>query len=344
VETPIKNALEGFDVFDTIEVGSTENANQGCSWDVTFTSSIGNLALLEVQAYNYVTKSTGTYGSSSSASDDLVKVEVSKEGTDDVIKAALEGLSTVGTVTVTAVDLDDDASNGVDSPDDRLGCTWKVTFDTNAGDSLTEKLQMRLYDTALAVGSESTWDGDNDNTVLTDSSGSDVITATISQDQASTSEVIGGTFALEFRGARTEYMSYDVAEATLKTKLEALDTIGEVTVSRSSGDENNGYSWSVTFNTELGDVDTILFDSASMTGTAVTGTVTEDVVGVMPQFNSLDQDSGLPLGSIVVADLTTLSATATSLDEGIAYYFRVAAINSIGQGPFAYFVIFYVIL
>ena len=148
--------------------------------------------------------------------------------------------------------------------------------------------------------------------------------------------MVGGTFALEFRGARTEYMSYSAAEATVKTNLEALDTVGEVTVTRSGPDENDGYSWSVTFNTELGDVDTILFDSASMTGTAVTGTVTEDVIGVMPQFNSLDQDSGLPLGSIVIADLTTLSATTTSLDEGIAYYYRVAAINSVGQGPFAY--------
>ena len=92
----------------------------------------------------------------------------------------------------------------------------------------------------------------------------------------------------------------------------------------------------MTFTTELGDVDTLLFDVTSMTGTAISGTVTENTVGVAPQFNSLDQDSGLPLGSLVIADLTTLSATVAELDEGISYYFRVAAVNSIGQSDYAF--------
>jgi hypothetical protein len=131
-------------------------------------------------------------------------------------------------------------------------------------------------------------------------------------------------------------MPYNVDIDTMKYNLEVLDTIGEVTISRSTVDENNGYTWSVTFLTELGNVDSIIFDDASMVGTVVTGTVAETVQGIAPQFNSLDQSSGLPLGSVVITDLTTLSATVSSLDEGIAYYFRVSAINSIGQGPYAY--------
>ena len=48
---------------------------------------------------------------------------------------------------------------------------------------------------------------------------------------------------------------------------------GAASVTRSSADENNGYSWSVTFLTELGALDLVEFDNRDMTGTVVTGVV-----------------------------------------------------------------------
>lgn len=93
-----------------------------------------------------------------------------------------------------------------------------------------------------------------------------------------------------------------------------------------------GYTWLVTFNTDLGDVSSITADILSMTGTAPNLVVSEDVQGVAPSFASLDPDNGLPLGSATLTDLSDLSMNVAGLEEGVAYYFRVTASNYIGPG------------
>ena len=54
--------------------------------------------------------------------------------------------------------------------------------------------------------------------------------------------------------------------------------------------------------------------------------------GVFPPFNSLDVDNGLPLGSATIEDLSALSFDVTGLEQGVPYYFRVFAVNKLGQG------------
>jgi hypothetical protein len=151
-----------------------------------------------------------------------------------------------------------------------------------------------------------------------------------------TSQAISGNFTLTFRGDRSIYIPYNADARTLTTALEDLDTIGQVDVTRSVADENNGYTWTVTFLTELGSLDYLEFDGADMTGTVVTGTVAKYVTGIAPPFNSLDTSAGLPLGSAIVTDLTDMALTVSSLSQGVPYYFRVSAINAIGQGSAAY--------
>ena len=56
----------------------------------------------------------------------------------------------------------------------------------------------------------------------------------------------------------------------------------------------------------------------------------------MPPFNSLDRANGLPLGSLIITDLTQLSSTIGGLDSVIPYYVRVSVANAIGQGAFGY--------
>lgn len=69
-----------------------------------------------------------------------------------------------------------------------------------------------------------------------------------------------------------------------------------------------------------------------MTGTVVSGVVSKTVSGVSPMFNSLDIANGLPLGEYVVTDMSSLQVLVGELEQGVAYYFRVAAINSVGKG------------
>merc|ERR1711871_1933098 len=112
--------------------------------------------------------------------------------------------------------------------------------------------------------------------------------------------------------------------------------IGDVSVFRSKADENNGFTWSITFLTELGDVPAIEFDGRSLEGTVAKGVVSEHRKGISPPFNSLDQANGLPLGSAIVTDLSNLAVTVSGLEQGVEYYFRVAAVNAVGQGPYSF--------
>ena len=90
-----------------------------------------------------------------------------------------------------------------------------------------------------------------------------------------TSVAMGGDFALSFNGQRTGYMEYEATALTVKTALESLSTIGSVDVTRAGPDENSGFTWTVTFLTELGDVESIIIDDADLTGTVPTGSVEE---------------------------------------------------------------------
>jgi hypothetical protein len=297
----IETQLENMTYFDDVFVTAVSTGiSQGCVWTVDFISTIGDLQQLTVQSMNTVTGSTGSIGVFSNAGDDTVTTATITDGVKDAIKAQLELLDTIGTVTVTASDM---------SPAGE--CTWTVTFDTNAGE------QPLLQ----AFTSESTHPD---------------ITVSTAQVQASTSEVLGGFYALSFRNKRTVYIPYDSSARQVESALEALDTIGDVTVERSLMDENGGFTWTVTFLTELGDVPDMVLDGLDLTGTVATGTVAVERVGVMPPFDSLDPANKIPLGSAVINDLTDLSLTVTDLEEGIAYYFRVRAINSVGPGDYAY--------
>ena len=49
---------------------------------------------------------------------------------------------------------------------------------------------------------------------------------------------------------------------------------------------NKGYVWSVTFQTEMGDIASMTTDSKAMTGTDARAVITETRKGVAPPFNS----------------------------------------------------------
>ena len=314
----IESELEKLTYFDDVLVTYVSTGiSQGCVWTIDFVSSIGDLETLTVQCKNTLSSSMGSVDLSSVAGDDTVTTTTLTNGEKDAIKAQLELLENVGTVTVTAGDI---TANGE--------CVWRVTFDTNAG--VLPLMTVAVEDSSAVAASAA---GHTTNFVASDGNTIDV---SISQLQASTSDAVGGYFAMSFRNQRTRYVPHDASAREIETALEALDTIGDVTVTRSPPDENDGYTWSVIFLTEAGDVDMIVLDDLDMTGTVVSCVAAVEQIGVSPPFDSLDQNNGLPLGSAVVTDLTDLTLTITDLEEGIAYFVRVSAINSIGQGDFAF--------
>ncbi|KAH8055103.1 hypothetical protein JL722_8528 [Aureococcus anophagefferens] len=77
----------------------------------------------------------------------------------------------------------------------------------------------------------------------------------------------------------------------------------------------------------------LVADDLDMSGTAVTATTYLVTQGVFPPFNSLDEANGLPLGSAAVTDLADLQLEVSGLERNIPCYFRVFAVNAIGQGP-----------
>jgi len=213
------------------------------------------------------------------------------------VKERMESLSTVGTVTVACTSFGS-------------GYAYGITYDTNAGD-LTNKL--------TATGSS------------------------VVYNRTGTSTVIGGKFTVEYAGQRTGYLPYTTTAAAMKTALEQLSTIGTVDVTRSDETENRGYVWSVTFQTEMGNIASMVTDSKALTGTDAKAVVTQVRKGVAPPFNSTLGGTH-PLNYDRMTDLSSLRYYIVyhqrddyieQLRQGVPYYVRVSAINSVGEGAYA---------
>ncbi|KAJ0394774.1 hypothetical protein ATCC90586_000434 [Pythium insidiosum] len=308
--TAIRTALEALEgTIGSIAVGaSAPLATQACTWDVTFTSQPGNVPPLRVVAAG---DAAAAPANTVTIGDDTIAVTTVQDGVIDIIKTELERLANVNQVTVSATP--------AVTPNADKTCVWRITFDGNAGNlpllqvSVDDGTTVTPYGTSRSTGN-----------------GADTITVAAGQD--GTSVGLGGVFALELAGQRTGYMPFDVSAAVLRSQLQALSTVGSIAVTRSLVDPNNGYAWTISFLSNLGDVPAIVPDAKALTGTAPYINVQEAVKGVLPPFNSKDPANGLSFGSRVVTDLSDLSVTAPHLDENVPFFFRVTAINAAGRG------------
>jgi hypothetical protein len=154
---------------------------------------------------------------------------------------------------------------------------------------------------------------------------------TVTELVAGTGVPVGGSFALSFRGQRTGYIAADASAVEVQAELEELSTVGSVSVQRSDEDESGGYTWTVTFLNNLGDLPSLVVDDVTLTGTLASVAVAEDTKGVLPAFNQ--GVGGLALGSAIVTDIDSTSYAIRNLAQGVQYYVRVSATNSVGYGP-----------
>ena len=88
--------------------------------------------------------------------------------------------------------------------------------------------------------------------------------------------------------------------------------IGKVSVTRSLSDLEQ-YTWTVIFDTNLGDLPLMDIDFGAVTGSLVTCGVTQRVKGVNPSFGS--GPGGLSEGSAIVTDMDNLRYTITGLRQ-----------------------------
>ena len=135
----IEAELEALDAFYEVDVASSATlGSHECDWDVTFSTTAGNLDQLSISVSRDAAGAEDGPSSSAQAGDDTMTVATTTEGRTDIVQSELEALSTIGRVTVSveSAGVKDDGSEGIEWLEKRRTgtCLYRVTFDTNAGD------------------------------------------------------------------------------------------------------------------------------------------------------------------------------------------------------------------
>ncbi len=81
--------------------------------------------------------------------------------------------------------------------------------------------------------------------------------------------LLDGFFRLQYTNDVTDPISYDADEDEMQAALESLNSVGTVHVIRSDSDEQNGYSWTIQFLSEMndGNLDDMVVHSDSLVTT-----------------------------------------------------------------------------
>lgn len=102
----------------------------------------------------------------------------------------------------------------------------------------------------------------------------------VSTSTTENANLLEGNFRLEYAGEVTEPIPSDANEVDMQAALESLDSIGNILVTRSDSDDQNGYSWTIQFISELneGNLDDLIVHQDSLTSTHEVGGATVAVV------------------------------------------------------------------
>ena len=97
----IKSELEALDAFYEVAVASSATlGSHECDWDVTFSTTAGDLDQLSISVSRDAAGPEDGPSSSAQAGDDTMTVATTTEGRTDIVQSELEALSTIGRVTV----------------------------------------------------------------------------------------------------------------------------------------------------------------------------------------------------------------------------------------------------
>jgi hypothetical protein len=173
----------------------------------------------------------------------------------------------------------------------------------------------------------------------------------ISPDQATSA--VTGWWRAKFKGsAYSQYLPHDATETAVIDALEGLATVGKVFVSRDA--ETNGFAWSVTFDTNVGDQEAIVLDTSMLSQplTVYDGANNFDHTGSYADNNlACGGNDCAPLcpvsatigtcsvgetpveyGVYETSDASVLTYQIPQLTPGTMYYVAVSAQNERGYG------------
>ena len=270
---------------------------QGCTWTVTFE-----------QHRHAVPRSrrsgptpTTTAPRIRSVGDDTVAVCDADYGTcvkgdADLIKRELELLSNVGAVTVSVKPGYDGTRTATDD------CAWRVTFDTRAGDAelMGIALNDTWNDTAAGRFGANAFAGGSLEPRRLEGARAGLLGAN------ATSSALGGHFAP--RSAASARAPAERGDRARSRPRSRRSTRSARSTSRAATRTRTAGTRTVTFLTNLGDVERIDFDALAH-GHGARGHGRRARAGVFLPFNSLDVDNGLLLGSATIEDLSAPSWT-----------------------------------
>jgi hypothetical protein len=216
------------------------------------------------------------------------------------------------------------------------GYQWSITFVGNSGDQvpLVPKLVGpasgdEMVDVVELVKGQRAG-GNHEKQIIT-----------IKSSGASAPE---GWFRLTFKGnmLHTHYLPLDCSETAMIEAIEQLQTIRQVDVKRVSiisGTAVVGYSWTVEFLEDIGDMPSIAVDATHVRAAGGTLSVVVD-----DGDNSVDPSTGAKLSlafpgeapfgyhsALFGADVRSM--IIQNLVPGTAYYVAVSAVNGFGVGP-----------
>ncbi|MDB4430479.1 hypothetical protein N9140_00815 [bacterium] len=135
-------------------------------------------------------------------------------------------------------------------------CAWEVTFESKAGD-------VASLEVARSGTSDFTIDEELTDAELNSGNRIVVTDGTV----RGTAEPVVN-FRLEYDGELTGYMPHDASSELVKSSLDALSNIGEVSVTM-IGPDSRCHIWEVTFISDLGPLPLLVADDLDLTGTGI---------------------------------------------------------------------------
>jgi hypothetical protein len=256
------------------------HSSEGYTWTIAFVSTLAshptdeNQMVLDVTCAEWGTKLSSGYSAIAAHvnTTDEGAYDLTFEATTGEVKTELEKIPGIGAITSVTRSL----------VDDQGGYFWTVEFSELLGNVPTMSCTTELFVTNTQCNTVEIRDGN----------------------------IITGSFIIGMNGETTVPIDSQAADTTVKTALENLGAVSSVTVVRTNMDGQSGHTWTITFTSNVGDLNALSVIS-SLVGTGVDVTVTEVQKG-----NYIGGHFRLGYGAAMTSPLS-MDTTATELETSL---------------------------